>query len=358
MSLLSRLCCIKDQTITTLKKVTIVEVAELAGVSVSAVSRAFNPQASCSDKMRAKVMAAAGQLGYKPNRLARGIRAQSKLIGILVTDFENPAYLTILNQFTRSLQEKGYHSLLINVGEGMSIHEAVELVMEYQVDGLIVTSSVLPQQLTRVCQQQQIPVIIFARHSQHNPVSTVCCNNIAGGRMAAERLIAAGYQRFAFIGGVEGASTTIDRQRGFISRLVELQQPQWQVVSGGQHDYDSGFAATCKLFTQPEPPDGLFFTNDILAFGGMDAVRYEFGLRVAAEVGIIGFDDITAAAHRAYDLTTVSQPFTTMVEATVDRLLAEIRQYRDDILPAIEQIVLDCHLVERGTVREAGYRCT
>jgi DNA-binding LacI/PurR family transcriptional regulator len=352
---LNRPCWFKELLIAP-KKVTIVEVAALAGVSVSAVSRAFNPQASCSAVMRNKVIAAAEQLGYKPNRLARGIRAQSRLIGILITDFENPAYLSILNHFTQALQDKGYHSLLINVGEGMAIHEAVELVMEYQVDGLIVTSSVLPQELTQICQTQNVPVIIFARHSRNNPVTTVCCDNVAGGRMAAERLVAAGYQRFAFIGGVEGASTTIDRQRGFIARLVELGQEQWQVISGGRHNYDSGFAAACKLFAQPEAPDALFFANDILAFGGMDAARYEFGLQVPDTVGIIGVDDIESAGHRAYNLTTVRQPFAEMVQTTIDRLLADIQRRSTEQQPVTEQVVLACELVERGSVRNPHIR--
>ncbi len=317
-------------------------------MSVSAVSRAFNPEASCSAPMREKVMRAAEQLGYKPNRLARGIRAQSKLVGILMTDFENPAYLQILNDFTRTLQQRGYHSLLVNVGEGMAIQEAVELVMEYQVDGLIVTSSVLPVELSAVCREQEVPVVIFARHSRNNPLSTVSCDNVSGGSMAAETLVNAGYRRFAFIGGVEGASTTIDRQRGFIARLVELGQEHWQVVDGGRHSYDAGFEATCRLFAQTEPPDGLFFADDILAFGGMDAVRHEFGLRVPEDVGIIGLDDIYFASHRSYDLTTVRQPFSDMVQATVERLLREVAA-DEALLP--EQVVLPCELVVRGSVR-------
>ncbi len=300
--------------------------------------------------MRAKVMAAAGQLGYKPNRLARGIRAQSRLIGILMTDFENPAYLSILNDFTKALQKQGYHSLLINVSEEMAIREAVELVMEYQVDGLVVTSSLLPAELAEVCQAQNMPVMIFARNSRSTAVSAVCCDNVSGGRMAADALVKARYSRFAFIGGVEGASTTIDRQRGFIGRLVELGQEQWQVVDGGKHSYDAGFAATCKLFTQAEPPDALFFTDDIMACGGMDAVRYEFGLKVPEDVGIIGVDDIHFASHRAYNLSTIRQPFGEMVQATVNGLLGRIG--REGLSGVTEQLVLACELVERGTVRQ------
>lgn len=330
-------------------KVTIVEVAELAGVSISAVSRAFNPDASCSDTMRAKVMAAAGQLGYKPNRLARGIRAQSHLVGILMADFENPAYLPILNDFTTSLQQAGYHSLLLNVGEHMDIRAAFELVMEYQVDGLIVTSSSLPPELVEVCHEQQTPVITFARHSRNNPATAVCCDNVSGGKMAADALSNAGYHNFAYISGVPGATTTLDRQRGFISRLIELGHQQWQVVDGGAHSYESGYDATCQLFSRNDPPDALFFANDIMACGGMDAIRHRFGRCIPEDVGIIGFDDIQLAQNRAYDLTTIRQPFSAMVQSTVDRLLAGIKSIES--CEGGEPVVLPCELVVRGSVR-------
>nr|CAA6813810.1 MAG: LacI family transcriptional regulator [uncultured Thiotrichaceae bacterium] len=331
------------------EKVTIVEVAEEAGVSVSAVSRAFNPEASCSDNMRAKVMAAAQQLGYKPNRLARGIRAQSRLIGILMADFCNPAYLPILNDFTLTLQQAGYHSLLLNVGEDMDIREAMELVMEYQVDGLIVTSSTLSPELVEICHEQQTPVITFARHSRNNPVMAVCCDNVSGGNMAAETLSAAGYQNFAYISGVPGATTTLDRQRGFIGRLVELGHEQWQVVDGGAHSHEAGYQAACQLFNQDNPPDALFFSNDIMACGGMDAVRNEFGLRVPEDVGIMGFDDIQLAQNQAYNLTTIRQPFGDMVNTTVEKLLEGIKDNESRVEKT--PVILPCELIVRGSVR-------
>ena len=326
-------------------KVTIVDVAEHAGVSVSAVSRAFNTDASCSAAMRKKVLASADELGYKPNRLARGLKSRSNLVGILVTDFDNPAYLSILNDFTATLQRNGYHSLLINVGTDMDMQEAVELVMEYHVDGLIVTSSALPTKLVDICHAQGTPVVIFARHSLNNPVSVVCCDNVSAGRMAADALSEAGYSKFAFIGGVEGASTTIDRQRGFITRLVELGHTNWQVIDGGRHSYDAGFDATCRLYSFAEQPDALFFADDILACGGMDAIRHELGLKIPQQVGVIGVDDMGFAGSRAYDLTTIRQPFNEMVKQSVDTLLGHMNE---DTLVA-KEITLPCELIIRNS---------
>ena len=334
------------QTDVSPRSVTIVEVAELAGVSISAVSRAFNSEASCSDSMRSKVMAAADALGYKPNRLARGIKSRSNLVGILITDFDNPAYLSILNDFTATLQRNGYHSLLINVDTDMDMREAVKLVMEYHVDGLIVTSSTLPTELVDVCHAQETPVVIFARHSLNNPVSVVCCDNVSAGQMAADALSESGYKRFAFIGGIEGASTTIDRQRGFVTRLIELGHDNWQVIDGGRHSYDAGYEATCRLYSFAEQPDALFFADDILACGGMDALRHELNLKVPQQVGVIGVDDIGFAESRAYNLTTIRQPFGEMVQQTVDTLIGHIN---DDELE-VKEITLPCELIIRQSI--------
>lgn len=334
------------QTDTSYRSITIVDVAELAGVSISAVSRAFNVEASCSDSMRAKVIAAADEIGYKPNRLARGLKSRSNLVGIIVTDFDNPAYLSILNDFTATLQRNGYHSLLINVGTDMDMREAVELVMEYHVDGLIVTSSALPTELVDVCHAQGTPVVIFARHSLNNPVSVVCCDNVSAGRMAADALSEAGYKKFAFIGGVEGASTTIDRQRGFITRLVELGHTNWQVIDGGRHSYDAGFDATSRLFSFSEQPDALFFADDILACGGMDALRHELGRKVPEQVGVIGVDDIGFAGSRAYNLTTIRQPFDEMVQKSVSTLLEHMNE--DELIT--KEITIPCELIIRGSI--------
>ncbi|UTW11203.1 LacI family DNA-binding transcriptional regulator [Marinobacterium rhizophilum] len=327
--------------------ITITEVAAEAEVSISAVSRAFNPNGSCSAKTRAKVFAAAEKLGYKPNRLARGLKSSSSLIGILMTDFENPAYLSILSDLTATIQEHNCHSLLINVGPQKSVTEAVELIMEYHVDGLIVTSSSLPDELVSACQRRNTPVVIFGHHSRNAPATIVSCDNVAGGRMAADALLDAGYTRPAFVGATTSAPITTDRQRGFITRLIERGCTEWTTTEGNQHSYDSGYEATCKLFTSHAKPDSVFYLDDIMACGGMDAIRYEFGLKVPEDIGIIGVDDIRLAASRAYDLTTIRQPFTDMVNTAVTALFEHIQ----DASMAPQNIILPCTLITRGSTR-------
>ncbi|MEH6443126.1 MAG: LacI family DNA-binding transcriptional regulator [Oceanospirillaceae bacterium] len=330
-------------------KITVVEVAAAAGVSISAVSRAFS-NGSCSLDMRDKVFAAAKLLGYKPNRLARGLKAKSGLIGILVTDFDNPAYLPILQQFSAQIQQKNCHSLLVNAHDDRSIKEALELVMEYHIEGLVVTATSLPQILVDACTAQDIPVVCFARNSLSNGASAVFCDNISNGKMAANLLLDAGYTKPAFVSGPVAALTSRERQRGFINRLVERGCEDWQIVEGGNHSYDAGYEATCKLLALQDQPDAIFFTDDIMACGGMDAARYRFNLRVPQDLGIIGVDDIQLASSPAYQLTTIKQPFSEMVSACVTSLFAQIA---DPEKPP-EQIIFPCELqLRHSTARDS-----
>lgn len=330
------------------RKVTVVHVAERAGVSLSAVSRAFNPEASISSKLRNKVMAAAEELNYKPNRLARGIKSRSSLIGILVTDFNNPFYLPVLSQFTEEIQKRNCHSLLIKVTDEMDIKEAVELVMEYNVDGLIITSASLPEALSDACKAQNTPVVIFGRNSDENSVTVVSCDNLEAGGMAADMILDAGYNRPAFVTGPVGTSATVERQRGFLSKLILRGCDKWQIVEGGEFSYDSGYDATVRIFNSSEKPDALFYADDIMACGGMDAIRYEFGLRVPEDVGIVGVDDIRLAKSRAYNLATIRQPYEEMIQKTIGTLFDHIA---DSELPP-QSITLPCEPVIRGSIKK------
>ncbi len=330
-------------------KVTVVEVAEAAGVSVSAVSRAFNPDASISRPLREKVFKAAAALNYKPNRLARGIKSRSSLVGILMTDFNNPFYLPILSRFTSEIQNRNCHSLLIHVNGDMDIQEAVELVMEYNVDGLIITSASLPKELVDACRSQNTPAVIFGRDSSENSVTVVSCDNVLAGNMAADMLLDAGYTKPAFVAGPVGTSATIDRQRGFISRLMERGCSQWQVIEGGEFSYDAGYDATLRMFKSVERPDALFYADDIMACGGMDALRYDLGFRVPEDVGVMGVDDIRLANSRSYDLSTIRQPNEEMIQRTIDALFEHIS---DPQLPP-QSITLPCEAVERGSTKKS-----
>ena len=183
-------------------KVTSLDVAKLAGVSQSAVSRVFSG-ASASETTAAKVRAAAQSLGYRPNAMARAMKSgQSKIIGLLVAYLENQFYPVALEQLSHALQEKGYHILVFMVpNKEHEVDRIVAELMDYQVDGIITASVSMSSALTETCASAGIPVVMFNRAQDGSGLSSVTSSNIEGGRNVADFLVKGGHSRIAHITG-------------------------------------------------------------------------------------------------------------------------------------------------------------
>ncbi|MDX1522664.1 MAG: LacI family DNA-binding transcriptional regulator, partial [Anaerolineae bacterium] len=170
------------------KKVTSVDVAQLAGVSQSTVSRIFTPSdIAVSADTRQKVLTAAKTLGYKPNAIARSLTTRrTNIIGLIMAGIDNPFYPYLLGKFTQRLQNVGLHILLFNTEYMQDSDEILSRVLQYQVDGLIVTAFPLSLDLAHECRRDGIPVVLFNQYAPDVPVSAVCCDIEAGGRVIAD----------------------------------------------------------------------------------------------------------------------------------------------------------------------------
>lgn len=180
---------------------TLKEVAALAGVSRSAVSRCYTEGASVSAKTRAKVEKAAGILGYSPNALASSLTTgRTKLIGLVSNNFHNPIFLEVFDLFTRGLQDRGLRPLLVNLSDETDPANSVRMMTQYSVDAVIVVSSTLPTSFPEGFHAAGIPVVhAFGRYAPQVRVNTVGIDNIAAGRLAATELVARGYRRVAML---------------------------------------------------------------------------------------------------------------------------------------------------------------
>jgi DNA-binding LacI/PurR family transcriptional regulator len=200
--------------------VTSQHVARLAQVSQSAVSRTYTLGASVSNDTRARVMDAARQLGYRPNAIARSlITKRSRIIGVVMSQLDNQFYPLVLEKLSQRLRRDGYHVLLFITAHDEPDGVLAEI-LQYQVDGIIMASTVLSSALARDCARAGSPVVLFNRMTKRvpnedHPTSAVTSDNEAGGRMAARHLYAGGHQRIAYIAGLEESSTNQDRERGF-----------------------------------------------------------------------------------------------------------------------------------------------
>lgn len=333
-------------------RITAQQVAAIAGVSQSAVSRVFTPGASASPRTVAKVQKAALELGYRPNSLARAmVSGKSRMIGLVVAYLQNQFYPDAMERLSSQLQEKGYHLLVfLSAQTEGNIDRVVSEILDYQVDGIIAASVAMSSDLSERCRQVGVPLVLFNRSQDDPGLSSVTSDNRAGGRQVAEFLVAGGHQRIAYIAGWEGASTQRDREAGFVEGLQAAGQPLY-ARAVGNFKLEDAAAATRQLFEVPagDRPDAVFVANDHMAFKVMDVLRFELGLAVPDDVSVVGYDDVQAAGWQAYNLTTVRQPANQMVSETVRLLLAQIEA--ENTPPS--QIKIGGPLVLRGSSRIA-----
>ncbi len=329
------------------QKVTSMEVARLAGVSQSAVSRVFTPGASASKKTIEKVRQAAKQLGYRPNVLARAVvSGKSRIIGLVVAYLNNQFYPEALERLTNTLQERGYHVMIFMASnQAENVDSVVEELLDFQVDGIIAASVALSSTLSERCRTVGVPMVLFNRAQDDPTMSSVTSDNIAGGRKAAEFLLAGGHEKIGYIAGWEGASTQRDREAGFVAALqavgVEL-----HARGVGNFVAEQAREATLRMFAS-DPPDAVFVANDHMAISVMDTLRFELGLQVPGDVSVLGYDDVAVASWPAYNLTTIRQPANRMVAETVDILLSKI----ENPGAAPRRIEIDGPLIVRGSAR-------
>jgi DNA-binding LacI/PurR family transcriptional regulator len=305
-------------------KVTAIDVARLAGVSQSAVSRVFTPGASASKATSEKVRAAADRLGYRPDPLARAmITGRTRIIGLVVAYLENQFYPMALERLSRALQERGYH-ILVFLAENATdkVAEVVQELIDYRVDGIITASVSMSNDLTARLLALGIPVVNFNRGQDDARLTDVTSDNIAGARRATEFLIAGGHTRIAHIMGWQGSSTGRDRAEGFRTAMADAGLVP-VAMTDGMYSRDTAAEATRALW-DAHRPDAIFVGNDHMAFAVMDTLRFELGLRVPEDISVIGYDDVPMAAWPAYALTTLRQPVNRMVAATVEAILGLI----------------------------------
>jgi len=329
-------------------KVTSSDVAELAGVSRSAVSRVFTPGASVSPRTADKVRDAAQRLGYRPNVLARAMAAgQTKIIGLVVAYLENQFYPDAIERLSRRLQSEGYHALVFMAANtDAETDQVIGELLDYQVDGIIAASVSMSNDLTQRCEAAGVPVVLFNRAQDDARLSAITSENFEGGAALARFLVAGGHSRIAYIAGWDGASTQRDREAGFRAGLAEAGQDLF-ARGAGEFNFAKATQAAREMFTAPQHPDAVFVANDHMAFAVMDVLRFELGLRVPEDVSVVGYDDVPLSGWPTYNLTTMRQPSGRMAEAAVVALLERLRA---PATPA-RQTQLPCELIVRGSAR-------
>ena len=329
-------------------KVTAYEVAKRAGVSQPTVSRVFTPGSRVSADKAERVKAAARELGYLPNTLARSLNSgRSHTIGILVAYLKNPFYPSALQKLSMKLSAQGYHVMVFfaaNLEE--EVDDVVDDLLAHQVDGIILASVSVSSSLTQRLQNLSIPFVLFNRGQEDRSLPSVTAANFDGGRIAGQFLAAAGHERIAHIAGWQGSLNGRERCAGFVAGLEEYGLKPFAIKDSRYHR-SLAIAATLEVFEGSEVPDAVFCGNDHMAFAVLETLRCELGLRVPEDVSVVGYDDVAMSNWKMFDLTTLRQPANRMADVCV-RMLVEMI---DD--PAIRhgRVEIESEMIIRSSAR-------
>jgi DNA-binding LacI/PurR family transcriptional regulator len=329
-------------------RITASDVAKAAGVSQPTVSRVFNRSATVDPAKAERVWAVARELGYIPNLVARTLNSGNSFrIGIVLAYLKNGFFGEALQRLSKALNAQGYSVTVYFAGNrGDEIDAIVDDLLADQVDGIVLASISLSNELVARVLKSGIPCVLFNRGQRDSDASMVTASNFDGARLATEFLIDAGHRHIAHLAGWREALNGVDRKNGF---LAAMEAARLEPVACVDCHFRRNVAMdeTRRLFASATPPDALFVANDHMAFGVLEVLREELGVRVPEDVSVIGYDDALMARWKTFDLTTVRQPLNRMIEATATLLVNEI----GDTERPPEKIEIPCELVIRGSAR-------
>ncbi|AYH46978.1 MULTISPECIES: LacI family DNA-binding transcriptional regulator [Dickeya] len=302
------------------KRITSIDVARCAGVSPSAVSRTYSAPGKVSQATRSRVLAAANELGYRPNALARALvnsgRQGSGIVAVVMGEFDNPFQPWLFGLLTQALQQHGLVPMLVSVTEQCDIRARLQQAQSWQVEAAIISAGSLSREATGRCLELSLPMVLMGREDQRETVTAVLSDNRLAGELAADHLISLGLTRLAYIGGRQDGQASLERLAGFRQRLAHHGLPEPVVTDNPDYAYHSGYHAMCRLRQQHPLVEGVFCACDALAFGALDALRLTDG----PACKVVGCDDTPQAAWEGYRLTTVRQPVELLVEQVMRHL--------------------------------------
>ncbi|RVV99188.1 LacI family transcriptional regulator [Mesobaculum littorinae] len=325
------------------------DVAARAGVSRSAVSRAFTEGASVAPDTRTRIMAAAEELGYRVNYLARSLKeaAPSKLVALVVSDMDHSLRARLVDLLARRLVARGFRPVLLPWSQGDDPHRVIDMMLNYNVSGAIVTSDTPPGEISQQCARFGVPLVLVNKAPVDARAARVVQDTASAGRMAAELLHEAGCRRVLYAGQTRASFTIDDRRRVFCAALDDLGMTLAGEVTGPSQNHAGGMVAAGRYLAAKDRVDGVHCANDFLALGFIDGLRHA-GVPRRDWPAIVGCDDIAEASWPAYDLTTLRQDPELLSEACIEALATRIAHPNS----LAETRTISVAAVRRGTTRK------
>ncbi|MGI9182294.1 MAG: LacI family DNA-binding transcriptional regulator [Longimicrobiaceae bacterium] len=305
------------------------DVAELAGVSASTVSRTINEPEMVNDQTRARVEEAVRALGYRPNRVARRLRVASgltNLVGLIIPDLQNPFFADIARGVEDVAVHNGYTVLIGNSDENLDKERRyLEVMHAESVDGIILPPNSTSDPVAMDFARSEMPLVFVDRRLSKVKMDTVVTDNLRGAYDAVEHLIRLGHRRIGFVEGRPQVSTSRERLAGYRQALedhrIELDPER---VRTGDSRQESGRRLTKELLVLAERPTALLVGNGLMTLGALEAL-HRAELKIPEEMAIIGYDDMPWALALNPPLTVVRQPGYELGGRAMELLLQRIR---------------------------------
>lgn len=330
------------------RRVTIRDVARASGVSYATVSRVLTGYEFVKETTRNRVMEAAEQLGYVANLSARSLAGgRSRIIGLIVPNLDNGYVGAITQGIDRELARANY-DLMLYTSHRQPGKESfyVGTLANGLTDGLLLVAPLVPATYLEALREQNFPYVLIDQADVSENSNVVEATNWQGAYEATRYLNQLGHTRIAFITGSLAVRSAVDRLRGYKAALADCNIPVTEaLIIEGDYQQQTGYEVTKSLLQNVDPPPtAIFASNDLSAFGAMDAAR-EHGYRIPDDISIIGFDDVPQASFVYPKLTTVRQPLEQMGHVAVKMLLEHI----EDQSNTPQRVALATQLVIRDS---------
>ncbi|MBM7868029.1 substrate-binding domain-containing protein [Heliobacterium gestii] len=305
---------------------TIKDVAALAGVSVSTVSRVINASGYVDSKTGERVLAAVEALDYRPSRIARTlVTRRSGTIGLILPDITNPFFPEVARGAEDEAYRHGYNLILCNSDWKLEKETLYLGILRQQcVEGVILVSTKLTEErLTEEC--RSLPPLVVIDRTITLDIHSISSNNVGGAALATKHLLVQGYRRIAHIAGPASSISARQRLEGYHRTMAEAGLPvDPALVVEGDYRLGGGKKAMARLLALTEPPEAVFCANDMMAVGALEQLQ-ESDRCAPADMAVVGYDGIDLTRYVHPRLTTVIQPTYQMGERAVQLLLETIK---------------------------------
>jgi len=336
----------KSESMNQKKPVTLKDLANELGVSVSTVSRALKNSEEIGSELKSKIKALAEKRNYRPNPFATSLLKNSlRLIGIIIPDIVTHFYSSIISGINDVARKNGYSIIISSTYEQYKLEkQCLEDLINIRVEGIIACLSQETEDYLHfeALYDQKIALVFFDRVCLTNLFSSVVTDNVESAQNATNHFLKTGSKRVAFIGGPNHMEIVKQRKHGYLQALRENNIPiERELVFCRKIGHDTGYEGACQLLSLPNPPDAILGMNDSLAFGAMKAVK-EYGLNIPDDIALIGYTDELHSNYVDPPLTAVTHQTYKMGEAACRLLLAQLQG--DD---KVEQVTIPCTLSVR-----------